>query len=554
MRLKLVLSLAMMFTACGDTDDPLARFDKKYTQIMVDLAAADRDTARNTRNRMARQRKTKAENKRTGFFQEKAIKKAITEGLNTPEGSLSHVKALAYQRHSILSSSWRPDEKADETRLLGRLDELRGVEATWTSPDGKAHAELSENWRSASASADELSDSVRAELAHHWLEHNMQVVGPDLQGLVRLRNKVAVRAGYANYWELALASQGLTPADIDNIIAELTPVVSPIVRRIEERIAIQAAGVEVENAFLNRFKLRRGLGMEAARDDADSHFDTDLSEERVKQAFLDMGLNADGWDVYMGPRRYTRAGVYGFPVRPPETVAIVMSRDRRWSIWQYEALAHEGGHAVWWQGVTGEIVASPPLWEPTAPWFEGFAGFFERIVYEPGFHARYVPELPAKLRKDLAQWRARRTAESLANDIIRTQVERRLYEDPNSLEAITRFAAAARVKLTGAPSAPVLDSGLTYDPALLSTIVWTYPAYSQNFIFATMTEAWMWEVITAQVGDPIGNPAVGPFIRDQLIRGEISTTLVDRLTANHAGDRRAPLRRYLERAVETQAN
>jgi hypothetical protein len=554
MRFSVALSLAALLAACDSSDDSLARYDKKYTQIMVDLAAADRDTTRNVRNRVARKRKVTAETKRVAFFQDKRVQGAIASGLSAAPGSLARVKAEAYNRHAILSSSWRPDEKGEETRLLGRLDELRGVEATWTSPDGEVEVELSKRWRAASARADALPQKVRSDLARHWLEHNMGVVGPDLQELVRLRNRVAVRAGYANYWELALAGQGLTPANVEQIIEELTAVVSPIGRRIEERIAIQAAGTDMENTFANRYSIRRALGMEAARDEADNYFDTDLAEERVKQAFMDMGISADGWDIYTGPRRYTRPGVYGFPVRPPNTIAIVMSRDTRWTMWQYEALAHEGGHAVWWQDVTGATVTSPPLWEPTAPWFEGFAQFFERLVYEPGFHSRYVPELPSKLRKELVQWRAQRTAAGLVDDIVRTQVERRLYEDPNSLEAITRFAAATRVAMTGGPDAPALASGLTYDPSLLSAILWTYPAYSQNYLFSAMTEAWMWEAVSAQVGDPIGNPAVGPLLRDKLIHGDVSTTLADRLTMLHPGDRRAPLRRYLERAVEPEAN
>ena len=208
---------------------------------------------------------------------------------------------------------------------------------------------------------------------------------------------------------------------------------------------------------------------------------------------------------------------------------------------------------MWWQGVSGAPVESPPLWEPTAPWFEGFAQFFERLVYEPGFHSRYVPELPAELRADLAQWRARRTAEGLVNDIVRTQVERKLYEDPNSLEAITRFAGETRAALTGAPPPPTLKSGITYDASLLSTILWTFPAYSQNYMFSTLTEAWMWEGVAGQIDNPIGNPDVGPLIRSKLIRGEISETLSERLSALHPGDRTAPLRRYLERAVNQEA-
>ena len=228
-----------------------------------------------------------------------------------------------------------------------------------------------------------------------------------------------------------------------------------------------------------------------------------------------------------------------------------MSNDRRWTMWQYEAIAHEGGHAVWWQAITDEKAKSPPLWEPTPPWFEGFAQFFERLVYEPGFHARYVPELPKSQREAIAQWRARSVANSIASSIIQTQVERRLYEDPHSLEAITRFAADARAKLTNAPSAPTTEDGLTYDPSLLSAILWTYPAYSQNYLFSAMTEAWMWAAIKAELGDPIGNPKVGDLLKAKIIRA--STDLPTTLSAMSAGPRTAALQAYLQTAATQPA-
>ena len=184
------------------------------------------------------------------------------------------------------------------------------------------------------------------------------------------------------------------------------------------------------------------------------------------------------------------------------------------------------------------------MWEPTPPWFEGFAGFFERLVYEPAFHARYVPELPKEQRAEVAKWRARSVASSISSSIVQTQVERRLYEDPNSLEAITRFAATTRAALTSGASAPTTEAGLTYDASLLSAILWTYPAYSQNYLFSAMTEAWMWEAVKAQVGDPIGNPKVGELLKTSLVRS--SDPLPVTLKTMKPGARTDALKAYLQ--------
>jgi hypothetical protein len=170
------------------------------------------------------------------------------------------------------------------------------------------------------------------------------------------------------------------------------------------------------------------------------------------------------------------------------------------------------------------------------------------MVYEPSFHARYVPELPKENRDAISKWRARSMASSIASSIVQTQVERRLYEDPNSLEAIMRFASATRSALTGATAPPETESGLSYDSSLLSAILWTYPAYSQNYLFSAMTEAWMWDAIESQVGSPIGNPKVGEMLKTQIIRA--TTDIPASLNAMKPGDRSDALKRYFKQ-IET---
>ena len=156
----------------------------------------------------------------------------------------------------------------------------------------------------------------------------------------------------------------------------------------------------------------------------------------------------------------------------------------------------------------------PPMWEPTS--VRRLCSVLPTAHQNRGFTPGMCPSCQ-ELRAACA-WRVKSMARSIASSIVQTKVEQRLYEDPNSLEAITRFAAETRQQLTGAPAAPMTESGLTYDSALLSAILWNYPAYSQNYLFSAMTEAWMWDAISGAVGDPIGNPKVGELIKTELIR------------------------------------
>ena len=235
--LRSTVTFLTVFTlGCGGTDDPMVDADKRYTKVMVTLAQADRDATRNVRNREARKRKVAAENARTAFFKSRIFKEAMENSKDLTEPTLI-AKRDGYLRHKLIASSWTEDEKKEETRLLGRLDELNGVEATWSSPDGKTEVSLNGGWRQASKTADHLSETDRQDLASSYVEHRMRVVGADLQALVKLRNTVAKRAGFDNYWELGLASQGLTPKNVEAITAELTEIVSPIAKVEEQQIA-----------------------------------------------------------------------------------------------------------------------------------------------------------------------------------------------------------------------------------------------------------------------------------------------------------------------------
>ncbi len=532
-------------SSCGEAEDPLEDLDERYTDIMVDVGVADRDTARNVRNKEARQRKAAAERARVAFFRDPEVVAVIEQARNAPEGSTQRLKGEAYYRHLLVEGSWTEEEKDEENRILSRLEEARGMSATWTSEDGSVSIELDQGWDDVSKAADALSQGERDSLVSQFVDHRMHTVGDDLQALIRLRNQVARRAGFDDYWHLALAGHGLEASDVDGIIDELSKVVAPINTAVGTHVAQAATDLAVEDSFANRPMLRRKAGLELGRDEADAYFDTDLAESRISMAFQDMGIPTEGWQVYTGPQRYVRPGVYGFPIRPPEYVAIVMSQDSRWSVWQYEALAHEGGHAFWWQSLDEEAVSSPVFWQPPAPWFEGFAHFFERLTFEPGFTARYVPELPAEQRESLAHWRAVSVGESITNSIVQTQVERRLYEDPTNIEAVCRFAAETRSRVTGEPASPPSEEGLHYDPSLLSSILWNYPAYSQNFLFAYLAEAWLYDGVKQAVGDPVGNPEVGALLRERIVRGPLDQSMPERLAALAPGERTTALEAYL---------
>jgi hypothetical protein len=539
-----LLGLALGGCSTGTGGDQL---DGDYRPIYRDLMTSYRDTARNVRNREARSRKSEAETARLEFFQDPDVVAAIDIARQAPEGSLERARGEAYYRQRLVASAWRPAEKDEETKILGRLEEARAQTAEWTSPDGELTLSLDDGWDELAEKTAELPEEERAGLAEQYAAHRMRLVNGDLQRLVELRNTVAQRAGFDTYWEMALAGHGLTPAEVDRIIDELSSVVTPLNKAVVAAETKAAEETGLARTFANQPLLRKSAGITVEAVDADTWFDGDLAEERITTALADMGIETGGWSVFSGPSRYVRPGAFAFPTRPPEQVSIVMSIDRRWSLWNYEALAHEGAFAVWWTNLAPQVQPSPPLWGPPAPWFEGFAQFFERLVTEPAFTERYVPDLPAELRDDLARQRARDMLDIINDSLVRTVAERRLYESPADLAAVCEYTRLQRASRVGAPEPPVSEAGLAYDPALLSPILWNYPAYSPNFLFSYMAEAWIYEAVVAQVGEPVGNAKVGPLLIEKVVQGDPAVGIPERLEALLPGQRSAPLARYLER-------
>lgn len=529
----------LLLAACTPKEgDALTAVDVRYADVLLSLAAAERDATRNVHNSDARRRVAEAEGRKVAFFNDAAVLTAIEAAKAAPEGTSLRVRGERYARQALSARSWTEAEKAEETRLLGELDELASAEAEWFAPD-RTKFPLERSWQQVSESADAMEESVRQELAGAFVAHRMRLAGEPLVKLVKLRNEVATRAGHKNYWELSAAAQGVDPADVETVIGDLSTAVAPFFAA--DRAAVAATGQPDDFANHPRLQRLAGLGTDAER--AEAYFDADLAEERIVTAYRDMGFDVSALQLHTGPSRMVRSGVNGFAIQPPRFVAIVMSVDERWSAWPYEALAHELGHGVWWMNLDAASAASPTTWDPDPRWFEGFAQFFERVLAEPAFTARYVPELPEADRVAFSKARVREVAEGIADGIVSTRAERRLYENPDDLVGAFQVAVDSRAAITGEPPPPA--GTVPYDPALLSSLVWHHPAYSPNFLYAYMTEARLFASVEAAVGGPVGNPRTAPFLIEKLVHQPVTVPFAARLDAIAPGDHTAALTAYL---------
>ncbi len=540
------LLVAVLLAAGCHADDPLRKADARYAEILARYHTADRDLARNVRNKDARRRMKDADAELVTFFQDPDLIEAVEEARAAAPGTLLRARGEAWWRESVFRRSWTPEEKHRESDLLARVDALAAVDATWSPPGSQRQIGLAGEWDDVAEGAHDLTPEGRADLAAAFVDSHMAVVGDDLKELVRLRNRVAQREGFPTYWEFALHHEGLAPAHVDALFAELEPVVCPANQAREAIEAAGAARLRIPDDWVNAPFLRHSSGLHAGHDEAQGWFDADHAEDRIVSSLREMGIDLTGWQVYIEPARYARKGAYSFPIRPPERIAFVMAADRRYDIWQYEAFIHEAAHAFRWRVLSPEALSSPVLWDPPNAYSEGYAQVFERILFSPAWLARYVPEAPPAAREALAAWRSRNMAHEITVDIVDTLVERRVYADPTNLQAQARACVEVAAAWHLAPaSVPSNEQGVPWCETLATPLVWHYPAYVQNFVFSYVTEASLYEALVAAVGEPVGNPSAGPWLRD-LVRDGGATSFVDRIAAVAPDpDRTAALRRYI---------
>jgi len=537
------MNALLLFAACNGTGDSLATLDANYIEIRAGLAIADRDTSRNVQNKEARERKIEHEQARVAFFSDPSVAAAIETARASADPATAW-KGEAYWREAVFVRSWTAAEKERETELLAAIEDRRSSAATWSTEEG-TEISLNGRWETVSAEGDELSVEDRAELADAWAGHRTAWLGDDLTELVKLRNEVARREGFATYWELALAHRGLTPEQVEELDASIAALLEPHNAARAASLTAKAEELGVPADFAHAPYLRREAGQALDRTRTDAWFDSERAEERVTTALSDLGISTEGLQLYIGPTRYTRSGAYSFPIRPPEHAAVVLSSDTRWSDWPYRALLHEVGLSVWWRSLPTERASSPVLWQPPTPWFEGFGDFFERMLFDEEFLATYVPDVPEADRAAYAASRRDGTVQTLTWYLGCTRAERMLYERPGEWEAITAELAEQERALRGGDFAvPSKD----YTSFLQSGLMLNYPAYVQNFLFSSATEARLWEVVTEAVGHPVANPAVGPWLIELVHSVGPSRTFEQRLDELAGSDRTDALKRYLDGA------
>ena len=522
-------------TACGG-QSTTSQLDAEYSVIMRSLGAAERDNTKNIKDRGAQLRLTESEQGRIAFFQDPENTAAIEAAIES-EDSFTAARGSAYALDALMYRSWTNEEKAREQELLADLQRIKQREVAWISEDGETEIQVNRSWGRVVADASHLSAEQMEALTAAWVDTRTDWMGDELEELIRLRNEIARREGFNTYWELALAHRGLSIGAVDEITTRLTEIITPINRERQETIALQASELGVDNNFSTQPAIRKASGVLPDAVALDAEYDADLVESRINDSMAAMGAQLNGVSLYTGPSRYTRPGAYGYPINPPHRIAVVMSQDSRWSSWSYRALSHEMGLAFWWSNLPEAAAESPVMWEPPSPWLEGIGQLFERIAMSGNFATSTIDGFPTEIANQLDDWHKIATVDSINWYLGSSQMERLLYESPGQWAELSRASAAIETELLGITWGPPLGSnGNAYPKFLQSSLMLHYPAYVQNYLFATTTEATLWHVVSEAIGEPVGNPEVGPWLIRELINPVSAGTSFEARLEELSGD------------------
>jgi hypothetical protein len=195
------------------------------------------------------------------------------------------------------------------------------------------------------------------------------------------------------------------------------------------------------------------------------------------------------------------------------------------------------GLVFWWSNLPEEAAASPVMWEPPSPWLEGIGQFFERIATGSEFANSNIEGFPTELANRLDNWHETGTVDSINWYLGASQMERLLYESPGQWGELARASATIETALSGQTwSPPVGSNGNPYPKFLQSSLMLHYPAYVQNYLFATTTEATLWHLVSEAIGEPAGNPEVGDwFVRELITPVSLGISFESRLAELSGG-------------------
>lgn len=334
------------------------------------------------------------------------------------------------------------------------------------------------------------------------------LIADDLVDLVKMRNDLAQKKGYNNYFEYKISEDyDITPQELDKLLSDVAENTKTSNQKVMQDIKNDLSkeyGIAPEELRSYHFGLLAGEDPEKLVND-----EIKTKEQVVeisKKAYLGMGYDVDKLPIELDlfPRENKNTHGFSFPIEAGKDARILANLTNNVS--SVDTLMHELGHSVF----TVKTDSSLPflVQDTTSTMTEAVAMMMGDMIRTEDLAKDLVSaEVNEKFAKSLGKEDSLFVGSSMA--II--DFERKMYENPN--QDLKQLWKDMSVKYKGRSEQDVPTNEWATIPHYLS-----HPGYYQNYFRASLIKAQLYEALTDKFGKLTENKETAKYLDEHLFQ------------------------------------
>ena len=359
------------------------------------------------------------------------------------------------------------------------------------------------------------------ELQAAWEGHKMigPVVADDVIKLVKHRNSIARKIGFANYHEMSLKLSGQEPADVTRIFDELDDLTREIFTSLKGDIDAYFSGYYmIANADLRPWHYQNRYFQEAPEIypvDFDKYYENQDPVKLVSAFYDGIGLNVDAIlaksDLYEKPGKNQHAFCTDIDRQGDVRTLDNIRPDSYWM----NTILHELGHGVYSYYNDRDL---PFVLRDAAHTFttEAIANLFGRLATDP----EWMTEM------GIIDVSESERITDVSNKSLRLQMlvfsrwaqvmyrfEKSMYENPDQDLNQLWWETVQKYQLISKPEGRNMPDWATKIHVAL------YPCYYHNYLLGELLASQLYYYITTNISDDtslVGKKAVGDYLREKV--------------------------------------